>query len=146
MAGSLSRPGPPRPGGSGGSSAGPEIAYPPAPGHLGGLAPRTANIDSSSRISNDSNVASEKFKGVLYPDLGKSLRKKVFISTEYLHREKGGPLPPTTPLSNGQKIMKNIQYVKQSWCREYKNNPSKNASPKRSISTFAKLPLTGINC
>ena len=61
------------------------IAYPPD--HLGGL-------DSSSRISNDSDVAGEKFRGVLYPDLGKSSRKKVFISKEYLHKEKrGAPLP-----------------------------------------------------
>ena len=62
----------------GGGSAGPGIAYPPD--HLGGLAPKTANTDSSSRISNDSDVASEKFRGMLYPDLGKSSRIKVFIS------------------------------------------------------------------
>ena len=54
------------------------IAYPPD--HLGGL-------DSSSRISNDCDVASENFRGVLYPDLGKLSRKKVF-SKEYLHKEK----------------------------------------------------------
>ena len=70
------------------------IAYPS--NHLGGL-------DSSSRISNDSDVACEKFRGVLYPDLGKSSRKKVFFSKEYLHKEKRGPNPPATPLSNGQK-------------------------------------------
>ena len=74
------------------------IAYPPD--HLGGL-------DSSNRISNDNDVASEKFRGVLYPDLGKSSRKKVFISKEYLHKEKrGGPLTPATPLSNSQKTVK----------------------------------------
>ena len=39
------------------------IAY--LPDHLGGL-------DSSSRISNNSDVASEKIRGMLYPDLGKS--------------------------------------------------------------------------
>ena len=39
------------------------IAYPPD--LLGGL-------DSSSWIGNDSDVASEIFRGVLYPDLGKS--------------------------------------------------------------------------
>ena len=94
-AGPLTRPGPPRPGGSGGGSAGPEIAYPPD--HLGGLVPKTANTDSSSRISNDSDVASEKFRGVLYPDLGKSLRKKVFISKEYLHKEKTGASSPDYP-------------------------------------------------
>ena len=47
------------------------IAYPP--NHLGGL-------DSSSRISNDSDVASERFRGVLYPDLGKSSRKRSSFS------------------------------------------------------------------
>ena len=47
--------------GSGGGSAGPGIAYPPD--HLGGLAPTTANTDSSNRISNDCEVASEKFRG-----------------------------------------------------------------------------------
>ena len=57
------------------------IAYPPV--HLGGL-------DSSSRMSNDSDVTSENFRGVLYPDLGKSSRKKVFISKEYLLQEKRG--------------------------------------------------------
>ena len=51
------------------------IAYPPD--HLGGL-------DSSSRIRNDSDVASEKFREVLFPDLGKSSRKKVFFSKEYI--------------------------------------------------------------
>ena len=56
-------------GGSGGGSAGPGIAY--LPDHLGILAPKTANTDSSNRISNDSDVASEKFSGVLYQDLGK---------------------------------------------------------------------------
>ena len=76
------------------------IAYPPV--HLGGL-------DSSSRISNDSDVASEKFRGVLCPDLGKSSRKKVFFSKEYLHKEKRrGPLPPATQLSNGQKNCEKI--------------------------------------
>ena len=70
------------------------IAYPPD--HLGGL-------DSSSRISNDSDVASEKFRVMLYPDLSKSSRKKIF-SKEYLHKEKKKKnLPPATPLSNGQK-------------------------------------------
>ena len=47
--------------GSGGGSAGPGIAYPPD--HLGGLAPKTAKTDSSSRISNDSDVTSEKLRG-----------------------------------------------------------------------------------
>ena len=61
------------------------VAYPPD--YLGGL-------DSSSRISNDSDVASEKFRGVLYPDLGKSSRKKVFFPEEYLHKEKRGPPSP----------------------------------------------------
>ena len=73
-------------GASGSGSAGPGIAHPPD--HLGDLAPKTANTDSSSRISNDSDVASEKFRGVLYPDLGKSSRKKVFISEERLFNEK----------------------------------------------------------
>ena len=44
-------------GGSGNGFAGFEIAYPPD--HLCGLAPKTANTDSSSRISNDSDVASK---------------------------------------------------------------------------------------
>ena len=57
------------------------IAYPP--GHLGGL-------DFSSRISNDSDVACEKFRGLLYPDLGKSSKKKIFFSKEHLHKEKRG--------------------------------------------------------
>ena len=48
-------------GGLGRGSAGPGIAYPPD--YLGGLAPKTANTDSLSRISNDSDVASEKFRG-----------------------------------------------------------------------------------
>ena len=65
--------------------------------HLGGL-------DSSSRISIDTDVVSEKFREALYPYLGKSSRKKVFFSKEYLHKEKkGAPLPPATPLSNGKK-------------------------------------------
>ena len=61
------------------------IANPPD--HLGGL-------DSSSQISNDSDVVSEKCRGVLYPDLGKSSRKKVFFPKEYLQKEKGGPPSP----------------------------------------------------
>ena len=76
-------------GSSGGGSADPGIAYPPD--HLGGLAPKTANSDSSSRKSNDSDVASEKIRGVLYLDLEKSSRKKVIISKEHLHKEKRGP-------------------------------------------------------
>ena len=88
-------------GGSGTGSAGPGIAYPPD--HLG-LTSKTANTVSSSRITNDSDVASMKFRGVLYPDLGKSSRKKVFISKEHLHEEKRGlSFPDYTPLSNGQK-------------------------------------------
>ena len=50
-------------------------------------------LDSSSRISDDSDVASEKFRGFLYPDLGKSSRKKVFFSKEYFHKEKRGARP-----------------------------------------------------
>ena len=74
------------------------IAYPSD--HFGGL-------DSSSRISDDSDVASEKFRGVLYSDLGKSW-KKIF-SKEYFHKDKkGGALPPATPLSNGQKNCEKI--------------------------------------
>ena len=46
-------------GGSEGGSPGPGLAYPPD--HLGGLAPKAAHTDSSRRISNDSDVASEKF-------------------------------------------------------------------------------------
>ena len=91
MAGPLTTPAPPA-GGFGGGSAGPQIAYPPD--HLGGLAPKTTNTDSSSRISKNSDLASEKFGGVLYSNLGKSSRKKVIISKEYLHKEKrGAPFP-----------------------------------------------------
>ena len=72
------------------------IAYPSD--HLGGL-------DSSSWISNDSDVASEKFRGVLYPDLDKSSRKNIRTSSQ---GKKGGPLPPATPLSNGQKNCEKI--------------------------------------
>ena len=58
-------------------------------------------------------MASENFKRVLYPDLGQSSRKKVFFPKEYLHKEKKGtPLPPTTPLSNGQK---NRQKIYSTW-------------------------------
>ena len=95
-----------RPGSLGGGSAGPEIAYPPD--HLGSLAPKTANTDSSNRMSNNCEVASEKFRGVLYPDLGKSSRKKVSFLKNILTWKKGGTLLPTTPLSNGQKNYEKI--------------------------------------
>ena len=76
------------------------IAYPP--NHLGGL-------DSSSRISNDSDVASERFRGVLYPDLGKSSRKRSSFLKNIFTRKKGAPLTPaTSPLSNGQKNCEKI--------------------------------------
>ena len=79
------------------------IAYPPD--HLG-------NLDSSTRINNDSDEASEKLRGVLYPDLGKSLRKKIF-SKEYLRKEKrGAPFPRLRHLSNGQKTVKKYTVCK----------------------------------
>ena len=93
-------------GASRGDSAGPRIAHPP--NHLGSLASKTANTDSSCSINNDSDVASEKFRGCCTRIWANHQGKRSSFLKNIFTRKKGGPLPATTLLSNGQKNCKKI--------------------------------------
>ena len=81
--------------GLGDGFAGHGIAY--VPDHLSSLAPKTSNTHSSSRVNNNSDVASEKFRGCCTRIHANHQEKRFLFLNKTFTRKKGGPLSRLRP-------------------------------------------------